>query len=139
VLNPGVVGVAHGRFAVSPALVAAQQLARPVADVEGRVSQNEVGLEVGVQVAEERVSRLFAEPGLDAVDGQIHVGEAPQPQGLAGRCADGREPGGAALPKFSFRSSRPARITAAGDTYPEPSEPSYISWHLRMHRLPSVA
>jgi len=78
VLDPGVVGVTDGRFAVDPALVAAEKLARPVADVEGRVGEDEVGLEVGVLVAEERVGRLLAEPGLDAVDGEVHVGEAPR-------------------------------------------------------------
>src|SRR6202030_2153947 len=71
-------GVAGGRVAVGPAFVAAEKLARPVTDVEWRVGEHEVGLEGGVLVAEECVSRLLAEPGLDAVDGEVHVGEAPR-------------------------------------------------------------
>jgi hypothetical protein len=78
VLDPGVVGVAGGRVAIGPAFVTAEELARPVADVEGWVGEDEVGLEVGVLVAEERVGRLLAKPGLDAVDGEVHVGEAPR-------------------------------------------------------------
>ena len=77
VLDPGVVGVADGRVAVGPAAVAAEELAGPVADVEGRVGEDEVGLEIGVGVAEEGVGRRRAEVGLDAVDGEVHVGEAP--------------------------------------------------------------
>lgn len=33
-------------------------------------------------VAEERIGRLVAEPGLDAMDGKVHVGEAPR-RGIA--------------------------------------------------------
>ena len=68
-LDPGVVGVTDGRVAVSPPLVPAQELARPIADVERRVSEDEIGLEVGMEVSEERVSWLFTEFGLNAVDG----------------------------------------------------------------------
>lgn len=78
VLDPRVVGVADGLVSVGPTLITAEELARPVADVEGRVSEDEVSLEIGVLVAEERVSRLLTEPGLDAVDGEVHVGEAPR-------------------------------------------------------------
>src|SRR5690606_20217704 len=46
VLQPGVVGVAHGRHAELPAHVFAQTLAAPVGDVERRVGEDEVGLEV---------------------------------------------------------------------------------------------
>ena len=47
VLHPGEVGVARRRHAVLPALVVAQALAAPVGDVEGRIGEDEVGLEVG--------------------------------------------------------------------------------------------
>ena len=39
VLNPAVVRVAQGRVAVGPTAVAAQQIARPVADIEGRIGE----------------------------------------------------------------------------------------------------
>src|SRR5690606_2864393 len=42
VLQPGVVGVAHGRYAELPAHVVAQALAAPVGDVERRVGEDEV-------------------------------------------------------------------------------------------------
>src|SRR2546428_5235964 len=56
VLHPGEVGVASRRRAVLPALVLAQQLAAPVADVEGRGCQDEVGLEVRMAVVVEAVA-----------------------------------------------------------------------------------
>src|SRR5262249_41062105 len=42
------------------------QLARPVRNVERRVGQDAVGLEIGVQVAQERVGGLRAEIGFVA-------------------------------------------------------------------------
>ena len=57
VLNPGVVGVAHRRRAVFPAGVFTEALAAPVGDIEGRIGEDEVGLEVLVQVAVEGVGR----------------------------------------------------------------------------------
>lgn len=57
-LNPGVVGVDRGRRAVAPAHVTLQQLGRPVRDVERWIGEDVVGLEVRVQVAQERVDRL---------------------------------------------------------------------------------
>ena len=55
VLHPGVVGVARGRRAVLPALVVPEPIAAPVAHVEGRIGEDEVGLEVGVAVVVEAV------------------------------------------------------------------------------------
>jgi hypothetical protein len=49
-LNPGIVGVAHGRCAVLPADILPQPLTAPVGDVEWRIGQDEVGLQVFVQV-----------------------------------------------------------------------------------------
>jgi hypothetical protein len=77
VLDPGVVGVADGRRAVAPAHVVGQELARPVGDVERRIGEDVVGLEVGVQVAQEGVGGLRAEVGLDAADGEVHVRQPP--------------------------------------------------------------
>ena len=77
VLNPGVVGVADGRGAEAPADVLLQQPAGPVRDVERRIGEDVVGLQVRVQVAQEGVRGLGAEVGLDAADGEVHVRQAP--------------------------------------------------------------
>ena len=74
VLHPGEVGVALGRDAVLPAHVVV--LAEPVGVVEGRVGEDVVGAEVGMEVAAEGVGVLGAEVGLDAADGEVHDGEA---------------------------------------------------------------
>ena len=58
------VGVACGRHAVGPALVVLEQLAAPVAVVEGRVGQHVVGLEVRVLVVVEGVA--VGDLGVDA-------------------------------------------------------------------------
>ncbi len=75
VLDPGEVGVARGRRAVDPALVVAQQLAAPVAVVEGRIGQDVVRLEVREGVGVEAVA--LGDVGADAADGEVHVGQAP--------------------------------------------------------------
>jgi hypothetical protein len=49
----------------------------PVADVEGRVGQDEVGAQVGVLVAGEGVGGLAAQVEVDAADGQVHRRQAP--------------------------------------------------------------
>ena len=77
VLDPGVVGVADRRDAVLPALVFAQAVAAPVADVEGRIGEDVVGPEIGVQVAVEGVGVFRAEIGFDAANGEVHLGEPP--------------------------------------------------------------
>ena len=64
-----------GRRAELPALVVAQALAAPVGDVEGRVGEDEVGLQVGVAVVVEGVA--VGDLAVDAADGQVHLGEAP--------------------------------------------------------------
>ena len=58
VLHPGEVGVALGRDAVLPAHVVV--LAEPVGVVEGRVGEDVVGAEVGMEVAAEGVGVLGA-------------------------------------------------------------------------------
>ena len=55
VLHPGEGGVARWRCAVLPALVVTEELAAPVAHVEGRVGEDIVGLEIGVAVVVEGV------------------------------------------------------------------------------------
>ncbi len=75
VLHPGEVRVAGGRRAVLPALVVLQQLAAPVAVVERRVGEDEVGLEVRVQVVVEGVA--VRDLRVDAADREVHLGEPP--------------------------------------------------------------
>lgn len=75
VLHPGEVGVAGGRHAVFPAFVVAQVLAAPVGDVEGRIGEDEVGLEVGVAVVVEGVA--VGDLAVDATDGEVHLGQPP--------------------------------------------------------------
>ena len=77
VLQPGVVGVAGRRLAVFPARVAGQAAVPPVADVERRVGQDEVGAQVRVLVAGEGVAGFAAEVEVDAANGQVHGGQAP--------------------------------------------------------------
>jgi hypothetical protein len=77
VLQPGVVGVALGRVAVNPAGVALQAAVPPVADVERRVGEDEVGPQVRVLVAGEGVGGLFAQVEVDAADGEVHRRQPP--------------------------------------------------------------
>ena len=75
VLDPGEVGIARGRHSITPALVLAQTPAAPVADVEGRIGEDEVGLEVGEAVIVEGVAVLNL--ALDAADGEVHLRQPP--------------------------------------------------------------
>jgi len=74
-LDPGVVGIAHGRHPIDPALVILQQLASPVAVIERRVGEHKVGLEVRVAVVVKGVTLSYL--GIDAADGEVHLGQAP--------------------------------------------------------------
>ena len=74
VLDPGEVGVAPRREAKLPAHVVV--FAEPVGVVEGRVGEDVVGAQVGMEVAPEGVGVLGAEVGLDAAQGEVHHGEA---------------------------------------------------------------
>ena len=77
VLQPRVVGVALRRRAVLPARVAFEAAVPPVADVEGRIGEDEVGAQVRVLVAHEGVGRFAPEVEVDAAYGEVHGGEAP--------------------------------------------------------------
>ena len=77
VLHPGEVGVARGRGAVLPARVVGELRVPPVRDVERRIREDEVGPQVGVQVLGEGVIRAVAEVGLDAAEGEVHLGQPP--------------------------------------------------------------
>ena len=77
VLQPAVVGIARRWRAVHPARIIQQPLAAPVADVEGRVGQHVVGLQVRVLVAVEGIGRLLAQVAVHAADGQVHRHQPP--------------------------------------------------------------
>src|SRR5665648_301776 len=77
VLHPGEVGVAHRRRPVLPAHVVAQALAAPVAHVERRVAEDEVGLQVLVLIGVEGVGVVRPQVALEAADGEVHLGQAP--------------------------------------------------------------
>jgi len=77
VLQPGVVGVAGGRRAIHPARIAFEAAVPPVADVEGRVGEYEVGPQVGMLVAGEGVGGFLAQIEVDAAQGKVHGRQAP--------------------------------------------------------------
>src|SRR5207249_3354973 len=75
VLDPREVRVAGGRDAKRPSAVVAELLAAPVAYVERRIGEDEVGLEIRQLVGVERVALL--DPGLDAADREVHLAQPP--------------------------------------------------------------
>src|SRR5690349_1441202 len=98
VLDPGEIGVAGGRNAEFPARVFFEAFAAPIAVVERRIGEDEIGFEVLVGVV---VKGTFAVPGdigLDAADGEVHFAEAPG--GLVGFLAVDAEVGAAAAVGF---------------------------------------
>src|SRR5260370_42626330 len=77
-LDPRVVGVADRRHTVLPPDIVTQHLALPIAAVEGRIREDEVGAQVLVQVVAERVGVLAPEVRVDAADGQVHLAQLPR-------------------------------------------------------------
>ena len=78
VLDPGEVGVANRRHPVAPPRIIAQPLAAPLADVERRVGEDEVGAQVRVHVVMKRVAPLRAEVGLDSAQREVHLRQPPR-------------------------------------------------------------
>src|ERR1017187_8515901 len=76
-LYPGVGGVVHRRHPEFPAHVLPQIFAAPIAHVERRVGENEIGLEVGMQIRPEAVGVAWAEIGLNAANGEVHPRQFP--------------------------------------------------------------
>src|SRR6266568_5929141 len=77
-LNPGKVGVACRRYAIFPANVVAQAVATPIAVIERRIGEDEVGFEVFVQVILEGVCVVGTQVSFDASNSQIHLSQAPR-------------------------------------------------------------
>ena len=112
VLHPGEVGVAARGKAELPARVVV--FAEPVGVVEGRIGEDEVGAQIGMEIAPEGVGLLFAEIGFDAADGEVHHGEAARGGvALLAVDADVAEPAAVGFDEF-FRLHEHATGTAAG-------------------------
>src|SRR5437899_8652966 len=77
VLDPAVVRVTDRWRSVAPARIDGEQLARPIGDVEWRIGENVIGLEVRVQVAQKRIGWLAAEVRLDATNSEVHMCQSP--------------------------------------------------------------
>ena len=77
VRDPGEVGVLGRGDAEAPARVGLQAGGAPVLGVEGRVGEDVVGAQVGVEVAVEAVGVFGAEVAVDAAQGEVHASEAP--------------------------------------------------------------
>ncbi len=77
-LQPGEVGIARRRCAVLPTVIAAQQRAAPITDVEWRVGDDEVGFQVFVSVVEKGAFVvLFHLRRINAAYGEVHLGQPP--------------------------------------------------------------
>jgi len=73
VLHPREVGVSGWRDAELPSFVVFEALATPVAVVEGRIGQDIVSLEIGVQIAVKAVGVFLAEVPVDAANSQVYL------------------------------------------------------------------
>ena len=111
VLDPGVVGVSRRRGAEFPAAVLSQQFARPVGIVEGRIGDDEIGLEV---VEEGTFVVPLHLRAVDSAYGEVHLAKAPGGE-VRFLAVDGDvvHPPLSGLNKF-FRLHEHAARTAAG-------------------------
>ena len=75
VLHPSEVGVALGWDAVLPALVVGELRASPIGNIEWRIGEDEVRLEVGVAVIVEGVA--VSNLTFDTSNGEVHFGKPP--------------------------------------------------------------
>src|SRR5437870_13577497 len=116
VLHPGEVGVAARWKAELPARVVV--FAEPVGVVEGRIGEDEVYSEIGMEIAPKGVGLLFAEISFDAADGEVHHGEAARSGvALLAVDADVAELAAMGFDEF-FRLHEHAARTAAGIVNP---------------------
>ena len=77
VLHPCEVGVAGGRYPILPAFVIPEQVTAPIGNVEGRIGEDVVRPQIGMQVFVESIRRFRPQVGLDAANGEIHEGQFP--------------------------------------------------------------
>ena len=76
-LNPCEISVVDRRHPEFPANVLPQVFAAPIAHVERRVGENEIGLEVGMQIRPEAIGVARAEIGVNAANGEVHPRQFP--------------------------------------------------------------
>ena len=74
-----------------------EPIAAPIGDIEGRIGEDEVGLQVRVAVVVEAVA--VGDLSLDAANGKVHLGETPSC--VVGFLAVDRDIGFGALGRFS--------------------------------------
>ena len=117
-LEPSKVGVVRRGRAVLPPHIVQQLVLSPAGQIEGRVSHDEVRLQLGVAVVEEGVGAELAQVGLNATDGQIHLGHLPG-GGVGVLSKDGNLVDVAAVVLNEFgRLDKHAAAAAAGVVYP---------------------
>ena len=75
-LHPSEVGIALRRCPELPALVVLQTLAAPIGDIERRIGEDEIGLQVGMAVVVKAVA--VGDLALNAPDRQVHLGQPPR-------------------------------------------------------------
>jgi len=98
VLDPGEVGVAGRRHTKLPANVFFEAFTAPIAVIERRIGEEEIGFEVLVRVIVERALAVPGDVGLDATNGEVHLAEPPG--GLIGFLAVDAEVGAASAVGF---------------------------------------
>src|SRR4051794_13386130 len=77
VLQPRKVGIAFRRDSEPPPDIISEAIPAPIRDVEGRISENEVGFEVGQFVAMKAALVVPANVRVDPLDSEVHFGQSP--------------------------------------------------------------
>ncbi len=99
--------------AVLPPRVVTQPLAAPIAHVERGISENEIGLKVGVQILVEGIGVVRPEVVVNAADREVHLGQPPGGRvGLLPVHADIADPATMAFGEFLALDEHATRATA---------------------------
>ena len=77
VLHPGEISVSCRWQSKLPAWVFLQFVSSPITEIEWRVRHDEVSLQRGMLVVEERVGIRLSEVGFQSTDGHVHVRHLP--------------------------------------------------------------
>src|SRR6266702_1164446 len=77
VLYPGKVGIADRGTAIFPANVLFKTFTAPVAHIERRVCEYEVGFQIFVQIIVKGVGVVRPKIGFNSSDGEVHLGQLP--------------------------------------------------------------